>query len=254
MKKLSEKISCFLFKKLSKSSFGRNLYGLAVSLFKKNNRVFPFFLGFYEEENCIGPIQRSEALLLHAIVKVVNPKTIVEFGFCKGHSAFNFLEAMAQDAKLFSFDIGKASKMHSEKFFPRDDRFHFVFKSQDQFSSKDIGNRSVDIVFFDASHNIKLNQKTFLNILPYLSESSLIIIHDTGLWNKRFFQPIHHSFVKACLASQWVDDEHFAHQPDERLFVNWIISTFPEFRAIFFDSDTCLRHGLTILQKGGLLR
>jgi predicted O-methyltransferase YrrM len=39
------------------------------------------------EEYPAGPIQRDEALLLYALVKTVDPKTIVEFGFLAGHSA-----------------------------------------------------------------------------------------------------------------------------------------------------------------------
>jgi hypothetical protein len=35
----------------------------------------------FAEENALGPIQRDEALLLLAMVCVLRPKTIVEFGF-----------------------------------------------------------------------------------------------------------------------------------------------------------------------------
>lgn len=43
-------------------------------------------LGFYREESAFGPLQREEALLLAAVVRVLRPRTIVEFGFSRGHS------------------------------------------------------------------------------------------------------------------------------------------------------------------------
>lgn len=142
--------------------------------------------------------------------------------------------------------------MISKQFFQKDDRFHCIFKSQDQFPPGDIDNRPIDIVFLDASHDLEVNRKTFLRILPCLSDSSLLIIHDTGLWNKEFFTEVHQAFAKSGQVGKWLDSERFAHQPDERFFVEWIIKEFPDFRAIFFHSDTCLRHGLTVLQKRAL--
>ena len=46
----------------------------------------------------------ADGLFMYSIVKMCVPKTIVEFGFCRGYSAINFLHAMPDDAKLFSFD------------------------------------------------------------------------------------------------------------------------------------------------------
>ena len=47
---------------------------------------------------------REDALLMYALVQMLWPKTIVEFGFYRGHSAVNFLKAMPVDCRLFSFD------------------------------------------------------------------------------------------------------------------------------------------------------
>lgn len=35
-----------------------------------------------------GAVQRDEGLLLHALVRAMRPKTLVEIGFFRGHSAF----------------------------------------------------------------------------------------------------------------------------------------------------------------------
>lgn len=64
----------------------------------------------YIEKDAIGPLQRDEALALFGLVRTLRPKTIVEFGFFHGHSAFNFLCAMEQDAKIFSYDVSEDSK------------------------------------------------------------------------------------------------------------------------------------------------
>src|SRR3954463_13145797 len=48
-------------------------------------------LAWYEEELAVGPLQREEALLLFALVRVMRPAVVVELGFLQGRSALNFL-------------------------------------------------------------------------------------------------------------------------------------------------------------------
>lgn len=205
-------------------------------------------LATYNDRRAIGPLQQSEALLLFSIVKTVLPMTLVEFGFYQGHSAFNFLQAMPPGARLFSYDVSADSLEIARKDFSRYPNFKFLHKSQTDFRHADIDHRPIDLVFFDASHDLSLNQQTFQSIYPALSEDSIICIHDTGLWNKGCFEPMHHQFVEQQGHQYWLDDVSYAHQNSERKFVNWILDTHPAFQSVHFHSSKSLRHGLTVLQ------
>jgi len=191
----------------------------------------------------IGPIQRDEALLLYALVKTVDPKTILEFGFYQGHSAINFLEAMSSDAKLYSYDISEPSLRIAKKI--PDKRLKFVFKSQADFESSDIDDRLIDLVFFDASHDFHLNVATFERIRGHLSDRALIIVHDTGAHygDMKGLKTPKGYFLGGSVSSGYI------HQPDERQFVNYIKTNMKYFDQIHIHSTSKFRHGLTILQN-----
>ena len=217
-----------------------------------NNPAFDFFvlrkkysLGHLRrfEEYAAGPIQRDEALLLYALVKTVDPKTIVEFGFLAGHSSTNFLRAMSSDARLYSYDIADASMRIARKI--RDERFRFIFKSQADFDCSDVDNRLVDLVFFDGSHDFDLNVVTFEKVRKCLSERALVIVHDTGAWygDLQGRQTPEGYFAGGSI------DAGYIHRPDERKFVNYIRVNMEGFDQIHLHSTSKFRHGLTVLQR-----
>ena len=195
------------------------------------------------EEYAAGPIQRDEALLLYAIVKTVDPKTIVEFGFLWGHSAINFLGAMSPSARLYSYDVSGASLRIADKL--RDSRFRFILKSQVDFELSDVDERLIDLVFFDGSHDFKLNVETFARVKSCLNEKALIVVHDTGAWhgNLKGLQTPEGYFLGGTTGGGYI------HRPDERRFVNHIRETTPDFDQIHLHSASRFRHGLTILQR-----
>ena len=197
----------------------------------------------YFSEYAAGPIQRDEALLLYALVKTVDPKTIVEFGFLAGHSSTNFLKAMSSDARLYSYDIADASMRIARRI--RDDRFRFVFKSQADFEYSDVDNRLVDLVFFDGSHDFHLNVVTFEKVGKCLSERALVIVHDTGAWygDLQGRQTPEGYFAGGSI------DAGYIHRPDERKFVNYIRVNMEDFEQIHLHSTSKFRHGLTLLQR-----
>jgi len=231
------------------SSSARKCIGFISHLVGRSKNISISHLISYTDENAIGPLQQPEALLLFSIVKTTLPQTIVEFGFFHGHSAFNFLQAMPKDARLYSYEISNESAQRAAKEFPKDGRFKFLHKSQTDFCALDVENRSIDLVFFDAAHELGLNQKTFELIYPCLSNESIVCIHDTGLWNKTHFLDIHSDFVKEQNGKHWINESSYAHQNEERMFVNWILDTYPAFQAVHFHSMQTLRHGLSILQQ-----
>jgi predicted O-methyltransferase YrrM len=209
-------------------------------------------LSAYQEEDAIGPLQRDEAIALFGIIRTLRPQTVVEFGFRHGHSAFNFLCALDADARLYSYDIDTESSARAIEELLFDKRFAFVPKSQIDFDPSDIDYRSIDFVFFDASHQLTENVTTFQLVLPCLRCDAIIAIHDTGLWEKSHFSQAQTDFVRTS-RGVWVTETLYSHQPDERAFVNWISLHHPEFGAVHFHSTNTLRHGLSLLQRQGRL-
>lgn len=213
-----------------------------------SRRVRAMHLATYDQEHSMGPLQRDEALLLLAVTRTIAPRTVVEFGFFQGHSAFNFMQALDDDALLVSFDVSDVSARHARRAFGGRRNFRFLQKSQTDFAPADADNRPVDLVFLDAAHDLELNQATWRNLQPALAPDAIIAIHDTGLWSREHFLPIHAEFA-AKQPEAWVDGERFAHQPGEREFVNWILAEYPQFGAMHFHTTRRLRHGLTLLQR-----
>ena len=201
----------------------------------------------------MAQLQREEALLLFGMVRTVRPKTVVEIGFFFGQSAFNFLRAMDHDAMLFSFDIDGESERFADIRFGHDPRFRFARKSQDEIVEADIGvGRRIDFLFIDASHDLELNQRTFAAIEGLLAPRALVAIHDTGTWSRSFFTG-QFAGQGDTYPGKWTSEDEYAHQLDERRFVNWIGETRPQYGQIHFHSDRTRRDGMTLLQAGGPL-
>ncbi|MEO7101656.1 MAG: class I SAM-dependent methyltransferase [Luteolibacter sp.] len=230
----------------------RSLVGFSSVILGRTSRIGMSHLLSYQENDAIGPLQRDEAIALFGIVRTLRPKVIVEFGFFHGHSAFNFLQAMPEDGRLYSYDIAEDSIKRAKTEFTFDRRFKFIAKSQTDFDPADIGNRAIDFAFFDAAHELDLNMETFARIVPQLAPEATIAIHDTGLWHRSHFAPIHETFTRE-MPGEWKSDDLYAHQPGERAFIDWIITEYPEFTAIHFHTTETLRHGFSLLQRKRLL-
>jgi predicted O-methyltransferase YrrM len=209
-------------------------------------------LNSFEEKDALGPVQRAEALLLFGLVAVTRPKTIVEFGFSRGHSSLNFLQALQGSGKVFSFDISSAAEEIARQNFNTVENFKFIRKAQQDFSAQDIDNREIDFLFFDGAHELVVGRATFAACLPSLSAEAIVAVHDTGVWNRCHFSECHRKF-SATRRGSWLNGEEFQHQKEEREFVNWIANQFEEFQVIHLHSKNCIRHGLTLLQRRRLL-
>jgi predicted O-methyltransferase YrrM len=201
----------------------------------------------YREEDVSGPLQREEALFFLGLVKVIRPQTVVEFGFHYGHSAFNFLQALDPESRLYSYDIADTSAEIARRCFGGWRNFRFLRKSQDAFSPSDIDGRKIDLVFIDAAHIIEINQRTFTAILPALAPNALVCVHDTGTWPKSRMGPVQQEFAEGR-PEDWISADEFQHIRHEREFVNWIVREHP-FHAVHLHSLRCIRNGITLLQR-----
>ncbi|MFA7346035.1 MAG: hypothetical protein WC003_17185, partial [Terrimicrobiaceae bacterium] len=90
--------------------------------------------------------------------------------------------------------------------------------------------------------------ETFRRILPHMTSLGMVVVHDTGLWNKSLFGTVHSDLARKAPAG-WITGAFYAHQQDERSFINWILSEHKEFGSINFHSARKLRHGFTLLQR-----
>lgn len=206
-------------------------------------------LAFHPETAAVGPVQRDEAMLLHALVRMVRPRTVVEIGFLAGDSAFNFLRALDSDAMLYSFDIDAGCAAIAAERFGNDRRFVFRRRSQDSLTPEDIDGSLADLVFLDAAHDLKLNQETFSRLQLLMAPRAIVAIHDTGTVPRKFTAE---DDERRRLAERWVGDE-YEPQPEERAFVNWLLEQHPEYAQIHLHSRRTPRHGLTLLQRSAPL-
>lgn len=225
----------------------RALIGATNGLMR-SRRVGTGYLAAYEEGEALGPLQRDEALLLHALVRVTAPRTIVEFGFANGHSALVFLEAGTRETLVASYDIDPVAAKRARRRFGNRGNFRLVQKSQADFDPADVDGRPVDLAFIDASHDFDLNRRTFEKLLPALADDAVVAVHDTGTWARAHMGPRIRAHLDGA-EGHWIDAERYAHAPGERRFVNWIASAHPAFGTLHLHSAHRLRHGLTLLQR-----
>ena len=247
------------YRELLRSAFYRSrlFRELALAIVPDNRLPNDLTRTIRNREEQVGPVHDDEALLLFALTRVLCPQTIVEFGFRTGHSAFTFRQAASQDCQIYSYDIWQVSEAIAAQSFGRFENFHFIRKSQIDFAPADIQNRPIDLCFMDASHNTSINLKTFDLIHPHLSDTALLAIHDTGLWHRKFFKSRHHAYADSDYGrsiGEWLDAERFQPAVTERLFVNTLLQTHPDFAQIHLHSDYRLRNGLTLLQRKGPLK
>ena len=197
------------------------------------------------EEVTAGPVARDEALFLHALVRVIRPRTVLEIGFLRGDSAFNFLCALDADARLYSIDVDPACADIAARRFGDDPRFVFRVRSQEMLTRDDIDGRLADFVFFDGAHDLGLNQAAFERVRGLVSPDAIVAIHDTGAIPRAFAPPGHWALD---LPEYW-SPAGFEHQPEERAFVNWLLEEHPEFSQVHLHSQWAIRHGLTLVQR-----
>jgi predicted O-methyltransferase YrrM len=205
-------------------------------------------LAFYDETPS-GGIPRDEALLLHAMLRVTRPRVVVEIGFLHGDGAFNLLQALDPEARLYAFDIDPACAAIAQRRFGHDPRFSFARRAQQTLEPADIDDRQAEFVFLDAAHDIVLNQQAFARLLAMMAPTAILAVHDTGAVPSALI-PADHPARRQL--ERWVDDA-YEHQPDERAFVNWLLEEHPEFAQIHVHSPYVIRHGLTFLQRTAAL-
>jgi len=209
-------------------------------------------LAWYREDDADGPLQREEALMLFGLLRVLRPAVVVEFGFLRGRSALNFLLALPESSRLYSFDIDPQSQTRALTEFSRFPNFTYRHKPQERFAPEDVDSNTIDFVLLDGAHEVDTNIATFEALHGLLAEDALVVVHDTGLWARSCFGPTQERFA-AAHSEGWLSPDRYGHRPEEREFVNWLLDNHPEFGRLQLESTRTLRHGMTLLQRQGRL-
>jgi predicted O-methyltransferase YrrM len=226
----------------------RKIVGFLLSL---SGRYKPykfdhFFL--YKTIDTTGPSQRDEILFYFGLVKMFRPKVIVEFGFRHGHSSLNFLQAADPDAQVIGIDISDEANQIASEVFSGFSNFKFIHKPQDEVKVSDLGVATIDLLYLDAVALVDMNWNTIEMLLPLISEHGIIMIHDTGTWNKKFMNRTHYNLTEKR-PDDWLSDEQFQQQKGQRQLANFILENHPELEVIHLNTQETLRCGVSLVQK-----
>lgn len=197
-----------------------------------------------------GPVQRDEALLLHGVIRITRPRTVVEVGFLRGDSALNFLLALDAEARLYTFDNDPQCERVAAELFGHDPRLVFRRIGQDELAPHHVDDRPIDFLFLDASHDFELNKRTFEGLHPALAPQAILGVHDTGTVHRSLVPAGHHVLAET---DRWAGDEYEG-QPGQRAFVNWMRESHPEFAQVHLHTHRVHRCGITLLQRSEPLR
>ena len=219
------------------------------SLLRRDAVETTHLLAFFEGYAGLGPVQRDEAFALFGLLRCLRPRTVVEFGFYDGRSAFNTLKALDPDARLYSYDVDDLSADIAANVFADEPRLTFLHKSQADFEPSDVGGRPIDFAFLDASHDFALNRRTLERLVPALAPAAVLVVHDTGTVHRSQRPEEHFAAARDPQSPQWLTAEEFEHTPDERATVNWMRDEHPEFAQIHLHTHNVPRWGLTVLQR-----
>ena len=128
-------------------------------------------------------ISLSQCHLLHLIIKLYNPKKILEIGTFTGLSALTMGLAMNNDSNLIAIDKNKQTSEIAKNFFDRanlENRINLLVKKASDALEEFLKNKDVfDLVFIDADKENYINY--FEKSLKMLKKSG-IIITDNVLW------------------------------------------------------------------------
>ena len=128
-------------------------------------------------------ISLSQCHLLHLIIKLYNPKKILEIGTFTGLSALTMGLAMNNDSNLIAIDKNKQTSEIAKNFFDKanlENKINLLVKNASDGLDELLKNKEVfDLVFIDADKENYINY--FEKSLKMLKKSG-IIITDNVLW------------------------------------------------------------------------
>ena len=134
-------------------------------------------------------ISLSQCHLLHLIIKLYNPKKILEIGTFTGLSALTMGLAMSNDANLIAIDKNKQTSEIAKNFFKKanlDNIKVILGPAIETFKKLKNDKRTFDMIFIDAD---KENYKNYYNLSLELVKNNGFILIDNVLWKGDVIDP-----------------------------------------------------------------
>lgn len=177
----------------------------------------------------------EEGNLLRALVQLLQPQVVVEFGFQTGASTKYLLECI-NDGWVYTYDpfITPPDWTYDSNL-----RLTFHRKGQQDIEPQDTNFKKVDLVFFDGSHDFKINVATMDRLDTMLAPDAIIAVHDTGCWRTDLFDSP--GFGKLVAPNLRM------HQPHEVAFCDYLQKK--GWNRINMTPTHIVRHGLSLLQR-----
>ena len=187
-------------------------------------------------DDALGPIGEHDREVLVAVARYLNAPTVLEFGSADGHSAQCWLDAGCAHLTCVDYQIREPVKQIAAE---HPGRVTLIESRQEDYFPET--SDSFNLIFFDASHKLETNIETLQNLMPWLHDEILLVVHDTGLWAESAMSEQHRNFTGTMTPCGYM------HQPGERQFVNYLADE--GWQCISLSSRTALRHGLTLARK-----
>ena len=143
-------------------------------------------------------IKPDEQKFLNGIVRKYKPKKLVEIGVSQGGTAALMLNAIKdlKNSKLYSIDRNENHYIHherksgwivKEKFPELSNKWKLYYGNTAEYIES-IGN-NIDFVYIDTVHLTPGEMLNWLEVLPFLKEEAIVVIHDTFFMFNPYISP-----------------------------------------------------------------
>jgi len=137
---------------------------------------YPSLAGFMIEDSAprrqeMGSVYPIEGQILYALVRVLRPETVLEFGTMYGCSTEHIVAALERNdfGRLLSVDINPQTSLKSP-------RLEIIKGDGMEFAEK--WNEPVGMVFEDGPHSFHFTYSVLSKLLPNLTEKGCFVVHD----------------------------------------------------------------------------
>jgi predicted O-methyltransferase YrrM len=130
----------------------------------------------------------EQAYFINGIIRKFKPKKCLEIGVANGGSSILILNAIKdiKDSFLVSMDLNTQMYLNSElktgyrvkKYFPELMKNWMLFTGDQPHKFLDKLNMKFDFVFLDTSHYSPGELLNILEIMPFLNENAIVVLHD----------------------------------------------------------------------------
>lgn len=137
-------------------------------------------------------LELVQAYFINGLIRKIKPKNCLEIGVSNGGSSILILNAIKdiEDSFLISLDLNTQMYLHKDKktgyrvqqFFPELSKKWTLFTGDLPHKFLVQLNKTFDFLFLDTAHMAPGELLNFIEVLPFLKEKAIVIIHDL-LWH-----------------------------------------------------------------------